>query len=1147
MHWPRRVSTVGGRSAIAALVAAVVAALFGLAIHRADARRVRAEHAVVVGEQRRAELNHVSALLAGAEAAERGYVITGSEATLAPYLDARREIPETIRQMRQLADGDPAAQRRVDALTSLAERQLARDEMTIEARRAQGFDAAMRIVQSARSAATSDETRRLVARLSDGEDQAIGQRAVEAAAAERATLLRAGGGVIALLFTLSLGALFVLRPIARPLVALAEGAERIGAGSLERFPEARGDAQVERLARAVNAIAERQRRATEEQRRTTVTHEVLVAAAPVCIACIDEEGRVRIWNPAAERLFGWSRDEVIGRPPPTISDEFHAEYEEFQARTLRGEAGLLETRRRRKDGSLVEVRISAAPLVLDGRIIGGMAVIEDITERRRAEEERRRLVEVQAAQAEAERMARRLRGLHAITEAAIAGLPLTEILSRVVVSIRSDFDSDVALALLLDDEKAHLVPSAAVGLAEELTPRIRVPLGQGISGRIAATGEPAVVDDLREVAVWSPGLRDAGPRSVMGVPLRAGGGVIGVLIVGSLELRHFTSDEVRLLQVVADRVALIVEHSRLFLAERRMRAMLESTTRACVALVDAEAWLRGPEAMLRAIADRAREVVAADYAALGIGSDPARPFDPLVTSGSSPEQAAAIGRLPRAEGSLRGMASTRAPDVEHHAPQHPTLGPFLGISIRDHGRAGGTLYLARKPGADEFTEQDERVLELFASHASAALENQRLYHALLRERARLALLAEASVTVANSLDLDANAASVARAALPTLGDGCIVGLLGEGGEIRAVASACREPALEPLLADLARGFHSTDGLPRIAREVLETGRSIHLREIPRELTDEALAASPRFEPLRPLFSGSKVIVPLSTRGRAIGVAIFLSGMRCRFDEKDVALAEELGRRVALSMDNARLYRDEQRAVRARDELLAVVSHDLKNPLTTIAMVAGRLLRLAPKDGSEVQQQVAKVQHAAARMTRLINDLLDAAKVDKGGLPIESRPEDPEALVGEALEQMGPLAAAKAQRLDVQLVPGLPVVLCDRGRVLQVLSNLVGNAIKFTPAGGRIAIAAVPGPGEVRVSVIDTGPGIDAAELERIFDRYYQVERTTPGVGSGLGLFISKAIVEAHGGRLEVESEVGRGSRFTFTLPVAEGAAAHPAA
>ena len=179
-----------------------------------------------------------------------------------------------------------------------------------------------------------------------------------------------------------------------------------------------------------------------------------------------------------------------------------------------------------------------------------------------------------------------------------------------------------------------------------------------------------------------------------------------------------------------------------------------------------------------------------------------------------------------------------------------------------------------------------------------------------------------------------------------------------------------------------------------------------------------------------------------------------------------------------------------------------------------------------------------VHRAAERMNRLIQDLLDVRRIDSGRMAIELRAEAVDGLLKEAMDMLRPLATAASLELDCDVDRTLPRIAADSARVLQVLSNLVGNAVKFTPAGGRVRLRAEPADREVRFSVSDTGTGIPADQLPHIFGRFWQgtsVDRR----GIGLGLAIAKGIVEAHGGRIWVESEVGTGSQFIFTLPIAE--------
>jgi signal transduction histidine kinase len=231
--------------------------------------------------------------------------------------------------------------------------------------------------------------------------------------------------------------------------------------------------------------------------------------------------------------------------------------------------------------------------------------------------------------------------------------------------------------------------------------------------------------------------------------------------------------------------------------------------------------------------------------------------------------------------------------------------------------------------------------------------------------------------------------------------------------------------------------------------------------------------------------------------------------------------------------------DRARAIAARESFVAAVSHDLKNPLNAIRMSAQSLGKALPEDigGGRVQTHERLVLRAVDRMTRLVGDLLDAAAIDAGSMSVDLRDENVRNLVTEATELLRPLATARKLTLGVEVGEEFRV-LCDHARVLQVLSNLIGNAIKFSDEGTDIVVRAERMPRVARFSVRDHGIGIEPGQLRHIFERYWH-SRSTAGGGSGLGLFLSKGIVQAHGGNLWAESKVGAGSTFYFTLPLRE--------
>jgi signal transduction histidine kinase len=242
-------------------------------------------------------------------------------------------------------------------------------------------------------------------------------------------------------------------------------------------------------------------------------------------------------------------------------------------------------------------------------------------------------------------------------------------------------------------------------------------------------------------------------------------------------------------------------------------------------------------------------------------------------------------------------------------------------------------------------------------------------------------------------------------------------------------------------------------------------------------------------------------------------------------------------------ESKRLYEAAIHATQARDEMLGVVAHDLRNPLQIISINADCLRRAGPEPVSEI---AAEIGDAAKRMNRLIQDLLDVTSMESGHLSL--RPERLYAteIVSETLDLQTPLATSASLKLRVTIAPDLLDIWADHDRILQVFENLIGNAIKFTKPGGNIALAAAASRGEIVFSVSDTGSGIRDSDLPHVFDRFWQASHGAHR-GAGLGLNIVKGIVEAHGGRIWVRSTVGQGATFFFTIPTVPNARQRPKA
>ena len=399
-------------------------------------------------------------------------------------------------------------------------------------------------------------------------------------------------------------------------------------------------------------------------------------------------------------------------------------------------------------------------------------------------------------------------------------------------------------------------------------------------------------------------------------------------------------------------------------------------------------------------------------------------------------------------------------------------------------------------------------------------------------RRRAAFLAEASRVLALSFDTRSMLATLARLAVPEVADACVVDLAGADGRMQRAAAAHADPECEALLCAADGLWGGVLPLEHPLVRQLTDGQFVLLNDVESELGGYELEGAAH-ELLLRLAPRSVASVPLVSVGRFVGSVTLVGARGGRtLDADDLALAEELARRILSALDGAQLYHDALHATRARDEILGVVAHDLRNPLNTIRMA----VQLLEEDAPQAQRRtLGTLSRAAGRMDGLIQDLLEVTRIESGRLTLERRPESVRVLLAEAKSMLGPLAQARSLVLEVLTDQAVPDVPMDVARVLQVISNLVGNAIKFTPAGGRITLACEPDAEGVRFRVADTGPGIPADQLSRVFSRFWQAGKADRR-GVGLGLSIARGIVEAHGGRIWVESEEGEGSTFYFTLP-----------
>jgi PAS domain S-box-containing protein len=492
-----------------------------------------------------------------------------------------------------------------------------------------------------------------------------------------------------------------------------------------------------------------------------------------------------------------------------------------------------------------------------------------------------------------------------------------------------------------------------------------------------------------------------------------------------------------------------------------------------------------------------------------------------------------------------------------------TLGPQQLLELesilttaRATGQAGQERWWRRKDGglilvdelisplgAEGFVVIAKDLTERPTSADRRVASELREAEGLTRERAlraelqaaerRASFLAEASsILVATSLDFDSTLKALARLAVSRLADWCVIHSLVDGGGLEISHVAHRDPDAERQLAATVDAIGHAEW-DQAVRSVISTGQSQILDfagllsvEDGRGLADE--------------FRGEAIMVtPLMGRGRVLGAITLVGGRPDRsYDEDDLMLAEELGRRAAIALDNARLYHQAQDASRAKGDFLAVISHELRTPLNAIMGYSDLLdARISGDLTDKQRRQIDRIRASARHLLQLIEEILSFARIESGGEEIRPELVDAATLVDEVVAVTEPLAAGKGLDFRIDATPGITLET-DAGKARQVLVNLMSNAVKFTERGS-VTLRVRQQDEHVVFEVADTGVGIPADQLDRIFDPFWQAERpnTRRVGGTGLGLSVSRRYVRLLRGELAIRSEPGRGTSVTITLPL----------
>jgi PAS domain S-box-containing protein len=672
---------------------------------------------------------------------------------------------------------------------------------------------------------------------------------------------------------------------------------------------------------------------------------------------------------------------------------------------------------------------------------------------------------------------------------AIEGPDLDVVLDNLVhVLLDKTPDAEAAAILLREGDVLRVRAAAGIETDSSFAPRV----GEGFAGTVTAERRPIALSSAStDPLVADPALRAAGVRALYGAPLFDGGDVIGVIQVGSVTANKFTPQDHHLVEVIAFRAQAAIH-----------QLMLRETAE------QVSAKLRESENQLRTIANTIPQLAwMTDGAGAAIwANDRWLDFTGLTleaASGSGWQQVQHPEHLKRV--------------VERFA-QAVASGEAWEDTFPMRGKSGNYRWFLSR--AVPIRDGEGHVVHWFGTNTDVTEHR---------------FLAEATKLLGASLDYHDTLEKLARLAVPDIADWCVVHVVESAGP-RRIAVAHADPAKTELARAWARTSPPAWSEPGGIARVIRTGEP----ELVAEISDEFLVGISRtpeqLEALREQGLVSYIAVPLIARDRTLGALTLVTAeSKRRLQPSDVGLAMELGRLAGVAIDNARLYGEAQDAVELRERILAIVSHDLRGPLSAIDLSAS-LIQESHLDDPETRKKLGIISRSTTRMQRMIGDLLDLARIQSGTLTLERRAHEAAEVLSASLESFELLARQKSITIVVDSDLGALRVSCDRERIEQVFANLLDNALKYCQTGDTITVRGTREGDRVRCEVEDTGPGIPADVFPHIFEPYWSA-RDHAKEGLGLGLYICKAIVDAHGGELWAESRPGRGALFVVRLPI----------
>jgi signal transduction histidine kinase len=468
------------------------------------------------------------------------------------------------------------------------------------------------------------------------------------------------------------------------------------------------------------------------------------------------------------------------------------------------------------------------------------------------------------------------------------------------------------------------------------------------------------------------------------------------------------------------------------------------------------------------------------------------------------------------------------------------LSSVICIPLRARGLTLGGLVFAHER-ARSFSTADYEVATELGRRSSVAIENGMLLEQsfereaeVSRKNEALQLIADAGVALSSTLEMSESLTALGKLVVPRFADVCSISLM-QDSKLEPVARATSTEALDEAMAALSKAGQPDEELFHTASQVLRSNRPIYFPTIPPELYERLAPSEAAEEALAGVSLRSMIIMPLSAREQTLGVMTFLrTAKRPPFDRQDLSLAGQIARRTAVSADNGRLYADARRANDAKDEFLGMMSHELRTPITVIHGGARVLrARAAHLDEDTRNGLLGDIERESERLSRMLENLLALARAEL----------DREVMLEPVLLQrliprlVASVRSATGREVSLESVGELPAVSAEPAYIEHIVRNLVGNAVKYSPADSPIDVCLQPeGPG-ASIRVRDRGFGIAADESSRIFERFYRSDRTSRlAGGAGLGLAVCKRLVEAMAGEIWATPREGGGLEVGFSLP-----------